>query len=321
MEPLIHKPKNHKEWNESYYFVFYDQKQKIGGMTRLGFKPNKEEGMTFLFLFLPDGTVAGYQALEKKRNYPEGRSLRVGSMVHEPMSDGKWRYWFDDKMIVVRNPEDLPKVNNNPKLILKEPFVKMNLSFTPINEVYEYSEHMTEESRKVGEKSGDAHWEQIATVEGDIIFGEERYQIKNCMGQRDHTHGIREWTHIDYWLYYVIWFSKEFAVNPAAIITDDGKTSIGGFIYKNGSNIPIMEIKILDQKFRDDSIPISSKLELIDASGERYILEGRAGPVIPVPFKDEEGRVSVLAQSFGKFKLDELEGGYGSFETLRRKSK
>ncbi|MCX8181513.1 MAG: hypothetical protein N3D12_00145 [Candidatus Methanomethyliaceae archaeon] len=320
MESLTHRPKNHKEWNESYYFVFYDKKQKIGGMTRLGFKPNKEEGMTFLFLFLPDGTVAGYQALEKKRNYPEGRSLRVGSMVHEPLSDDKWKYHFEDKMIVVRNPEDLLKINNNPQLILKVSPVKLDLFFTPINEVYEYSEHMTEESRKVGERSGDAHWEQIATIDGDIIFGEERYQIKDCMGQRDHTHGIREWTHIDYWFYYVIWFSKNLAVNPAAIITNDGRRSIGGFIYKNGRNVPIMDIKIIDQKFRDYLIPISSKLELIDALGNKYILEGRAGPVIPVPFKDEEGNFSVLTQSFGSFKLDGLEGGYGSFETLRKKS-
>ncbi|MEM2128775.1 MAG: hypothetical protein QXN86_03855, partial [Candidatus Methanomethylicaceae archaeon] len=66
--------------NESYYFVFYDQKQKIGGMTRLGFKPNKEEGMTFLFLFLPDGTVAGYQALEKKLS---GRTI-ITRWIHGP---------------------------------------------------------------------------------------------------------------------------------------------------------------------------------------------------------------------------------------------
>ena len=38
------------EWNESYYFVFYNKEHNLGGMTRLGFKPNKKEGMTFLFL-------------------------------------------------------------------------------------------------------------------------------------------------------------------------------------------------------------------------------------------------------------------------------
>jgi|GEM_PF-1817079 len=316
MEPLTHTPKAHREWNESYYFVFYDKKQNIGGMTRLGFKPNKEEGMTFLFLFLPNGTVAGYQALERKKIYPEGMTLRVGSMTHEPLSDGRWKYCFQDKMAVVKNPEDLPKAAQDSNLILKISPVKMNLLFAPIHKVYEYSEHMTEESRKVGERSGDAHWEQIALVNGEIIFEEERYQIKECMGQRDHTHGVREWTHIDYWLYYVIWFSKDLAINPAAIITNDGKKSIGGFIFKSGETIPIMDIKVLDQKFRDGVIPISSKLELIDASGNRHMLEAKAGPAIPVPFKDEAGRISVLAQSFGSFKLDGIEGGYGSYETL-----
>ncbi|GAH92799.1 unnamed protein product, partial [marine sediment metagenome] len=36
--------------------MFYDKEINLGGMSRIGFKPNKPEGMTFLFLFLPDGS-------------------------------------------------------------------------------------------------------------------------------------------------------------------------------------------------------------------------------------------------------------------------
>ena len=70
MEKITHidKSTKHPEWNESYYFVFYSKKDKLGGMSRIGFKPNKQEGMTFLFLFLPDGSVAGYhQQIKKKK--------------------------------------------------------------------------------------------------------------------------------------------------------------------------------------------------------------------------------------------------------------
>ena len=63
MEQLTHHElcTNEPEWNESYYFVFYDKKNNLGGMTRLGFKPNKQEGMTFFFLFLPDGSASPFQ--------------------------------------------------------------------------------------------------------------------------------------------------------------------------------------------------------------------------------------------------------------------
>ena len=82
-------------------------------------------------------------------------------------------------------------------------------------------------------------------------------------------------------------------------------------------NIPIKSINVLEQKFRNEIYPVSSKLEIIDAYGETHILEGKAGPIIPIPFVDSEGRKAVLTQSFGEFKLDSIEGGYSTFETLK----
>ncbi len=318
MEPLKHRSKNHVEWNESYYFVFHDLKHRLGGMTRLGFKPNKREAMTFLFLFLPDGSAAGYQAVEETVDYGL-QDLHVGRVVHQPLPGGVWKYFFEGSMVAARNPEDLPRIRENPSLASGVFPVRVELSLTPISEAYEYSVHMTPESRELGKKSGDEHWEQIGIVNGEVRVGGEAYRVEQSMGQRDHTHGVREWTSIDYWLYYVVWFSRELAVNPAAIIMGDGRVSTGGFLFEKGRNIPIERIRVLEQEFRDEVLPVGSRLELVDGLGRRHVLEARAGPVIPVPFTDSEGNVSILAQSFGSFTLDGVEGGYGSFETLRRK--
>jgi hypothetical protein len=318
METLKHRPKNHVEWNESYYFVFYDLKHRLGGMSRLGFKPNKREAMTFLFLFLPDGSAAGYQALEETVDYGL-HDLRVGRVVHKPLPGGVWKYCFEGNMVAARNPEDLPRVRGSPSLASGVLPVRVELSFTPISEVYEYSAHMTPESRMLGEKSGDEHWEQVGVVNGEARVGGETYIVEQSMSQRDHTHGVREWTSIDYWLYYVVWFSRELAINPAAIIMGDGRVSTGGFLFEKGRNIPVERIRVLEQEFRNGVLPVYSRLELVDGLGRKHVLEARAGPVIPVPFTDSEGNVSILAQSFGSFKLDGVEGGYGSFETLRRK--
>ena len=52
MEPITHSIKSdHPEWNESYYLAFLNKEHNIGGVSRIGFKPNKQEGMTFFFLF------------------------------------------------------------------------------------------------------------------------------------------------------------------------------------------------------------------------------------------------------------------------------
>jgi hypothetical protein len=321
MEPITHECNtNNPEWNESYYFVFYDNEQKLGGMSRIGFKPNKPEGMTFLFLFLPDGSAAGYHQTNNVKNYSQ--SLRVGGMSHEYQPDGIWNYKFKGKMIIVENPEHLPKVREQPKLIADVQKVKMNLNFHPISNVYEYSENMTPESLHLGKKAGDKHWEQIAKIFGEIQIGEKNYTILNTLGQRDHTHGIRDWTGVGNWLYYVVWFNENLAINPAAIIAEDGRLSTGGFIFKDGKNIPLKIIRILDQKFRKDKIfPVSSELELVDKLNEKHILKACVGPIIPVPFQDNDGNQSILIQSFADYELDNITGGFGSFETLRKVEK
>jgi len=315
LEPLTHQPKNHPEWNESYYLCFSDRKNQLSGMTRLGFKPNKGEAMAFFLLFLRDGSVAGYQTVEAIKGYPA--RLKAGGMVHEIQPEGSCRYRFDGKMAVTKDPESFPKAREHPELISKVLPVRMDLRFTPLNQTYEYSEHMTPESLELGRKSGDEHWEQIALMNGEIALGDEVCILDNVMGQRDHTHGVRDWTGVGNWLYYVVWFNTELAVNPAAIVADDGRISTGGFLFKNGRNIPIKSMKIIGQKFRDGILPVSSELQLEDADKVMHILKGKAGPVVPLPFKDEHGNVSVLAQSFGSFELDGVQGGYGGFETLR----
>ncbi len=318
MEPKTHLQHctDHLEWNESYYFVYFDKNHNLGGMTRLGFKPNKQEGMTFFFLFLPDGSAAAYYRNQKTKDYT--KSLKVGGVSHIPQNQSKWEYQFKGNMIFVKNPEDLPLVSEQPKLITSTHKVSIDISFESINDYYEYSEYMTPESLEIGKKAGDKHWEQIGTLSGTIQIAEQNFVI-NALGQRDHTYGVRDWTGVGNWLYYIVWFDKNLAVNPAAIITDDGRLSSGGFIFKNGKNIPLKSIRIVDQKFREDGVlPISSELLLVDSLNDKYTLKARVGPIIPVPFIDTEGNRSILVQSMGNFELNDRAGGYGSFETLRR---
>lgn len=319
MEPLTHLEQctSHLEWNESYYFVFYDKKQNLGGMSRLGFKPNKHEGMAFFFLFLPNGSVAVYDLVQNIDGYVN--PFQVGEVSHKYEKKSKWNYTFHGNMVVLDNPEDLPKVGKNPTLYENFVKVRLDLNFSGINRVYEYSENMTAESREIGKKAGDKHWEQIAHISGNITFGNLKFTIKKTLGQRDHTYGVRDWTGVGNWLYYVVWFHKDLGINPAVLITDDGRISTGGFLYKKGKNIPLKSIKITDQQFRKDGIfPVSSELEIVDTLGDLHHLKASVGPIIPVPFLDSKGNQSILIQSFGKFELDGIKGGFGMFETLRK---
>ena len=317
MEPLIHRANAEREWNESYYFVFYDKRISLGGMTRLGFKPNRQEGTGFFILFLPSGSAALFQSTEEITD-ERRKEMRVGALAHNRLSSGRWNYQFEGGMLVAKNPENLPRTRHQPELVERISNVTMDCSFSPVNDVYEYSENMTAESRELGRKSGDAHWEQIGKIDGTIKLDNDTFHIHDTIGQRDHTHGVRDWTGIGNWLYYVVWFSENLCINPAAIITEDGRISSGGFVFENGKNIPIKTIRVINQEFRDNIIPVTSKIQITDALDRDHLLEGKTGPLVPLPFKDNEGRLSILSQGFGSFTLDDQPGGYGSFETLRR---
>ncbi len=320
MEPLIHEVvKEQIEWNESYYFIFYDKKNKIGGMNRIGFKPNKKEGMTFFFLFLPDGSIGAYHATDDGSSYPD--VFKVENIEQTCLEDGKWNYSFEGPMLILDNPENFAHIQKTPEVITDLVGAKINLEYTPIHETYEYSEHMTKESLEIGKKTGDMHWEQIGKVTGTIQVGENTYDVDKCIGQRDHTYGIRDWTGIGNWFYFVVWFDENLAINPAAVVLDDGRIGSGGFIYKNGKNIPIETIRVLDHSYREDGVyPISTELEIVDLLGENYILKARPGSIIPVPFRGDNGEVSFLIQSFGSFQLNDIKEGYGSYEVLRKGS-
>ena len=316
-EQLLHLAKAEKEWNESYYFVFYDKKLNLGGMTRLGFKANKNEGSAFLILFLPNGSAAMVTSTVATPD-ERRKDMRAGGMSHQRLPDGSWRYTFEGTMVVSKSPENLPRAKQHPQYIDRLSQVSLDLSFTPFSDTYEYSENMTAESRELGRKSGDAHWEQIGTAEGHVKLDNETFQVRNVIGQRDHTHGVRDWTGIGDWLYYVVWFDEDLCINPAAIVAEDGRISSGGFIFEHGENVPIRSIRVISQEFRDNVYPVSSKIEVTDALNRRHILEGKPRAIVPVPFTDDQGGLSVLTQSFGEFVLDGRGGGYGSFETLRK---
>ena len=319
MENVIHKElmTTHPDWNESYYFVFYNKEEKIGGMSRIGFKPNKKEAMTFFFLFLPDGSVGGYHQEVKLKDFND--KLKVKGMIHDWQRTGDWYYKFKGKMFFVKNSLDLPKIRENPELIQTIKNIEMDFFYEPLNDIYEYSEYMTPESLEIGKKSGDKHWEQIGLISGDLLVGDVSFKFNNVISQRDHTYGVRDWTGVGDWFYFVVWFNKDLAINPAAIITNDGRLSTGGFLFENGKNIPLKTIKIIDQKFeKKRNLPISTVLKIIDDKGRTHDLKGKVGSIIPVPFMDNKGNKSQLIQSFGEFELNGIKGGYGTFEILRK---
>jgi len=48
-------------------------------------------------------------------------------------------------------------------------------------------------------------------------------------------------------------------------------------------NILIKSVNVLEQEFRNEIYPVSSKLEIVDAYGKTHYTRGGTGLIIPIP--------------------------------------
>jgi hypothetical protein len=94
-------------------------------------------------------------------------------MAHLPQPKETWNYEFQGNMILVKKPETMPNVREQPHLIASTPKVDMRFSFEPINSPYEYAEFMKPESLELGKKAGDKYWEQIAKANGVLAIDDK----------------------------------------------------------------------------------------------------------------------------------------------------
>ena len=169
MEPLIHKPGAHLEWNESYYLCFSDRRNRCKWDDPPRIQTKQARGDDILSA-IPPGWF--------RRRFPSHREdgwtldrLEVGGNDAREAPHGSWHYSFQGMMAVVKNPADFPKIRENPNLITAILPATMNLKFHPIQPIYEYSENMTPESLEIGKKSGDEHWEQMAKITDILRLG------------------------------------------------------------------------------------------------------------------------------------------------------
>ncbi|MBU7015550.1 MAG: hypothetical protein HXS52_00605 [Theionarchaea archaeon] len=289
MEHLEHPPGPEKEWNESYYFNFYDPRTCIGGFTRIGFKPNKNEAVGYLFLFYQN-EILKVVLQDKVETVPE--RIQVGSLQFVP----EWTLAFSGKMAggeaTIRN-------------------VDVRLKYAPLHTEFSYLACVTSQQQEICKVVCADHYEQMGLVTGRITVDSCSQDIR-ALGERDHSWGERDWNAPDLWIYVTAPFDPEFGINIAQMRIN-GEEINTGFIMENGENFPVLDVKA--ECITQDGRQKEVLYRISDVRGRRFTLKGRVLNTVQIPYR---GRgVSVLNENLTSFECGKKKG-YGIAEYLVR---
>lgn len=180
-DEAAHPPGPEPLWNESWYWDFADPGQGVGGWIRLGLVPNQDLAWINALICGPDmPTVA---LLDFHAPFPDdpndvhGDGIELRHAATVPLQEYR---------VEVRGPA---QVYDDPSALLRGKAgrpaeLTMNLVWTTTGTPYAY---------RIATR-----YEIPCTISGTVTGDGRTYEFTAVPGQRDHSHGVRDWWSMDW---------------------------------------------------------------------------------------------------------------------------
>jgi hypothetical protein len=277
-----------KLWRESYYFNFTDPSSGFSLITTIGILPNKKL-LTGLILLIKNNKAIKIKLLiQRKKITFNDYSFFVKGLEYKVIGP----YW---------------------KLSYRSDEFNFDICFKPINKIFEY---VTTKSDLVLNSIGSQHYEQFGIYKGEFVFGkkEERVEIGPCLGHRDHSWGIRDWSSVDKYRLFCCAFSKYLAINLWEGYIQN-KKFLKGYVFDGVQNSRIVQSKVIsryqnNKKVKCINPPIQAKLVILDEKGRIFQIISNVKLSVAVP-----PRNSILYECFAEMRTGKS-FGFGLQEYL-----
>ena len=292
-EEAAHSPGDEELWNESWYWDFADPEQGIGGWVRLGLMPNQNTAWINALICGTDiATVAlldFHAPLPDNPNDLRGDGIEMSHGATVPLQSyrvavsGSARS-FDDPAGLLHEQPGEPAA------------LSMDLTWETRGTPYAY---------RIATR-----YEIPCAVSGTVTVDGKTYTLDAVPGQRDHSHGVRDWWSMDW-----VW---------SALHLDDGTHLHGvdlrlpgmppvsvGYIQPPGQ--PVIETTSVtaEATLADDGLPLTTTLTM------------QPGPIIatigvrghaPVRLVAPDGRVSFFPRAWATVRTEDGRNGVGWLE-------
>lgn len=246
----LHAPGPEKEWNESYYFSFYDPKQKIGMGSRIGLLVNKKQAN--IWFFIVQGRDVVYNGTNLDLPLSDLKSdidnLKVGNLCYqctEPLRTFRLVYDRDD--------------------------FGMDVIWRGFMPVFDYNIS----GIGVGVKRVAAsHTEQVGEVSGTVTIKGKRITVQGY-GSRDHSYGERSWAAIKGHYLVSAAFGRDFAFSVSRVFFADGRGSALGFIYDGEKMMGTQKVDISVEADEKGTSQRSAQVRILDEEGRTHEIKGQ----------------------------------------------
>ena len=278
-------------WGESWYHDFAAADGSYGGYARLGLYPNLGVAWYWVYLvrrgqplvFIRDHTVA-CPAKDAPLDLSTDR-YRASWRCTEPLRS--WRITTDGTGTALADPAQAFHGEAGPDVP-----VRIDLTWTGAASVFPYT--MT------------TRYEQAAWVEGEMVIGDERIEVR-CPGERDHSWGVRDW-----WAFPWLWSSGRLDDGTWFHAVRSLVTGAGASNFQTGFIVdPDMAMHTVTHVDFTPTIDAEKLLVRGDLDIEGLELAVTAELQAPVLLVSQEGKESRFPRAVSRFEARDGRTGYG----------
>ena len=298
-DEAAHTPGDEPLWNESWYWDFADEKQGIGGWIRLGLIPNQNVAWINALVCGPDiDTVAlldFHAPLPQNPNDIDSRGIRMVHSATVPL--GEYRVAVEGPASSFTDPAGLLRGETGEPAQLA-----MDLSWNTEGTPFEY---------RIATR-----YEIPCTVSGSITIGSQTFTFDAVPGQRDHSHGVRDWWSMD-WVWSALHLQDGTHLHGVDLRLPDLPPVSVGYIQPPGQ--PVIETTSVSTVavLADNGLPLGTTLNFEPGgiSADVEVL-GNA----PVRLVSPDGRVSFFPRAWVKVSTTDGRSGVGWIEWNRNQT-
>lgn len=297
-DEAAHTPGPEPLWNESWYWDFADEQQGIGGWIRLGLMPNERVAWINAMVCgpaMPTVALLDFHApLPADPNHVRGAGVEMRHHATEALREyrvavsGDARR-YDDPAGVLRGETGEPA------------HLAMDLEWATVGAPYQY---------RIATR-----YEIPCAVTGSVSVDGRTYTMTAVPGQRDHSHGVRDWWSMD-WVWSALHLDDGTHLHGVDLRIPDTPPVSVGYVERRGD--PLVEtISVTAQAgFAADGLPVSTTIAYEPGPLTTIDVRGHA----PVRLVSPDGRVSNFARAWAAVSTADGRRGVGWVEWNRNQS-
>jgi hypothetical protein len=295
LHPFTDKPLH----NESYYFDVVDPVQKVGVWTRLGVYPNLKGSWYQTMICGPDIPTVGL--LDFEAPHPgsdltlKTENFTATHKAEDPLKS--YRITASGKGEAFDKPADAMKV---PGTRGRPVDVKMDLLYETEGRPYQW--RMTTRYEIPCRITGTYSW----TDNGE----EKSFTFTKAVGQRDHSHGERDWWNID-WMWSAFHLSDGTHTHQVHVRVPGYPRFGVGYIQREGEEvIEVTDVRATEER-DEDGLVKSAVIKTAPSSLELQITPGGWAPLNLI---SPDGKVATFSRAWCTVKTPDGRTGAGWIE-------